>query len=117
MSNDIDWDRFLYDDCIYARLNEVGWLEFDTPTIMRGKYNIQVVKWAWGGNPGRWQMYIDEVKFGPILDMTTQGTLNLGTFRFEDSGPHVFRFSVVGVNSSTKTAEFFVDRFIFTPEN
>ena len=84
---------------------------------MRGKYNIQVVKWAWYANAGRWQMYIDEVKFGPILDMTTQGTLNLGTFRFEDSGPHVFRFSVVGVNSSTKTAEFMVDRFIFTPEN
>lgn len=118
MSYDVDWDRFLYDDCIYAQLNEVGWLEFDTPTLMRGKYNIQVVKWAWFQNPGKWQMYIDEVKFGPVLDMgnTSQGTLNMGTFRFEDSGPHVFRFSVVGVGAN-KTAEFFVDRFIFTPEN
>lgn len=109
-SEDVDWDRFRYDDYIRADLGPVGWLEFDTPTLMRGKYNIKVVKWVWYGG-GKFQMYIDDIKFGKIINMDvgTDGTLDLGMYNFLDSAPHVFRFNVVG------EGYFGLDRFIFTP--
>lgn len=112
-SEDVDWDRFTNDDYIFAELGQVGWLEFDTPTIMRGKYNIQIVKYAWFECKGKFQMYIDDAKFGSVINFAAApGTQNMGDFYFMDSAPHVFRFNVVGDDG-----KFRLDRFIFTPVN
>lgn len=112
-NEDVDWDRFWHDDYLKTNLGQVGWVEFDTPTIMRGKYKITLIKWNWGA-ANKFQMYIDEVKFGPVVNMQggSGGTAELGTYDFPDSGPHVFRFSVTGGNGELK-----IDRFIFTPVN
>lgn len=113
VSSDIDWDRFSNDDFLSVSLGEVGWVEFDTPTLMRGKYKIELIKWSWWTNKGKFQMYIDDIKFGPEINTTggTGGSINLGVFRFEDSGAHVFRFNVVGSGDNVLR----IDRFIFTP--
>lgn len=121
LSEDVDWDRFMNDDCFYVNLGPVGWIEFDTPTLMRGKYQIEMVKWSWGAsgdkNIGKFQMYIDEQKFGPIISNSqAPGTPNLGVFRFEESGAHVFRFNVVG-DDGKGNSHLYIDRFIFTPVN
>lgn len=113
---DVDWDRFKNDDCLYAELGDVGWLEFDTPTIMRGKYNIQIVKYSWFETGGVFQMYIDDSKFGATLNMGAQpGTQDMGDFTFTESGTHVFRFNVVDGGNKAIHGKFHLDRFIFTP--
>lgn len=115
-SIDIDWDRFSYDDGLYADFTvNVGWIEFDTPVIMRGRYNIQMVKWNWYNAGALFQMYIDGEKFGAPISMTRDGnpTLNMGVYEFKESGEHVFRFRLVNIQNNL--ARFIIDRFIFTP--
>ena len=112
-SVDVDWDRFWFDDCFWANLGPVGWVEFDTPTIMCGKYHITLEKWAWSDQTGISQMYIDGKKFGtPIDGSTDPKTLDMGTFTFIDSGTHVFRFNIIG-----GAGHVILDRFTFTPLN
>ena len=59
-SIDVDWDRFKNDDGLYADFTaNVGWIEFDTPVIMKGRYTIQMVKWNWYNAGALFKMYID----------------------------------------------------------
>lgn len=117
MSSDVDYDRFANDDCIYADFTvNVGYIEFDTPPLMAGRYNIKVVKWSWMNTGSEFQMYIDGNKFGAMpVQMWHQsgGTQDLGFVTFTESVPHVFRFRVSKINSNR--AQFYLDRFIFTP--
>lgn len=116
MSSDIDYDRFAYDDCLYADFTvNVGYIEFETPPLMAGKYNIKVVKWSWTNSGAAFQMYVDGDKFGAPIPMWggSGGTEDVGFITFTESVPHVFRFRVSSI--SNNRAQFYLDRFIFTP--
>lgn len=116
MSSDIDYDRFAHDDCLYADFTvNVGYIEFDTPPLMAGKYNVKIVKWSWSNSGAGFQMYIDGNKFGAQVLMSggSGGTQDMGFVTFTESVPHVFRFRVSSI--ANNRAQFYLDRFIFTP--
>lgn len=107
--------NWLNNDGFYADfLVPVGWIEFDTPQLMRGKYRIEMKKWNYWNWGAKFQMYIDGEKFGPVIPMHGGDSwdADLGVYEFEESGEHVFRFRLVATDG---TAMFAVDHFKFTP--
>lgn len=113
LNEDVDYDQFKYDDGLMANLGKVGWVEFDTPILMRGEYNISMVKYSWFECKGDFQMYIDGLKFGNKFACSGGDMhLDMGDYTFTKSEPHVFRFNVVGQDGMLR-----LDRFIFTPIN
>ncbi|MGL5682408.1 MAG: fasciclin domain-containing protein [Marinifilaceae bacterium] len=114
-NEDIDWDRFSHDDYIHCYLGDIGYIEFDIPMIIPGKYKIEIVKWQWnviaGNEAGSCQLYIDDQKFGPVINhkVGTGGTINLGEFDFKELSEHIFRFRQVAAGGLG------FDRLIFTP--
>lgn len=111
-NNDVDWDRFKFDDGIRVTFTNSGYIEFDTPVMMRGTYKVEMQKWAWN-EAGTYQLYIDGVKCGSSFSCAggTAKVQNFGNFYFDTSGQHVVRFKVV------KPGRLIFDRFIFTPVN
>ncbi len=97
-------------DLLYITLGYTGWVEIDIPIIAAGKYTVTLYKFAYSAR-GTLQMYLDGMKFGPLLDYTGSGSTAqaMGTITFTESSSHTIRFSAI------KPGVCETDRIVFTP--
>lgn len=99
-------------DLLWVSLGNVGWVKVRTPVIVQGTYKITIRKFQWGTR-GRAQLYIDEEKFGPVLNFASGGGENvvLGNKTFPTNGRHWIKLV------SLRSGDTEVDQLTFEPVN
>lgn len=102
------FQTFEYDDAVTMSLGNVGWAEFDTPVIAKGKYSV-TIKYQGYNKRGKGRFYFDGKLFCDLDFGITQYTKELGTIEFPEQTTHTFRIAVV------RNGEMDIDQFIFKP--
>lgn len=109
--NRTSWGNLLYMDAVTVSLGNVGWIEFDLPQIVKGKYKVSLGKGNYGSR-GTYQIILDGARLGSALYFGGGGSYlqELGQVNFKTTSSHTIRFSVV------KNGGMEVDYILFEPE-
>lgn len=98
---------FEYNDAISMSLGFVGWVEYRTPVIAKGKYKI-TMKYLGYNARGTGRFYFDGIPFAEWA-FTSGYTKEIGTIEFSEQSSHVFKVVVV------KKGDMEIDQLIFKP--
>lgn len=103
------WTSLRYNDAVGIDVGAVGWIEFDLPIVVRGKYKVSLSCNKYNGR-GTFQPIFDGVRLGGIINFNgAAGVYELGKVDFKVTSTHVIRFSVV------KTGYAEIDYILFEP--
>lgn len=90
-----NYTGMMFRDMIAAKLGDVGWIEFELPQIVKGKYKISIYRNVYPGR-GIFQPFFDNTRLGGTVNFAAGATLlELGAREFKTTGTHSIRFSVV----------------------
>lgn len=110
-----NWTSLRYHDGVGVNLGRVGWIEFDLPQIVKGKYKVSLARNVYV-NRGTYQPILDGVRLGgPVNFAGGTNLIELGRVDFKTTSTHTMRFSVVkpGVGDGEHMN---VDYILFEPE-
>lgn len=103
--------NFLYADQLAVNTGNIGWIEINTPVIVKGKYKLKV-RTPIGPSRGTYQVFFDGEKAGSPLVAEggySNKTHELGDFEFRETQKHVIRLS------SVKSGIIELDFMMFEP--
>lgn len=105
------WTSTRNRDAIDIGVGAVGWIEFDLPVIVKGKYKVSLGKGNYGTR-GTFQPILDGVRLGGALNFSggNGDKVEMGKVSLKTTSKHTIRFSVV------KEGNGEVDYILFEPE-
>lgn len=103
--------NFLYADQLAVNTGNIGWIEINTPVIIKGKYKLKI-RTPIGPTRGTYQVFFDGEKAGSPLVAEggySNKTHELGDFEFRETKKHVVRLA------SVKSGIIELDFIMFEP--
>lgn len=103
--------NFLYADQLAVNTGNIGWIEINTPVIVKGKYKLKI-RTPIGPSRGTYQVFFDGEKAGsPVVAEGgySNKTHELGDFEFKETKKHVVRLA------SVKSGIIELDFMMFEP--